>query len=407
MHKTKKKGGGINDIFERLASPVGLVYVSSYIPRRCGIATFTKDLSNAVNLVNPIFLGKIIAMDNGHTSKIDYPPEVKKRVRQEVWSDYKSTADYINKSNEIDLVSLQHEFGLYGGDMGSTIVDFMNLIKKPIVTTLHTVLVNPTDKQKKIIREIYKRSKYVAVMIGGAQQVLKEKYGLNSSKVVSIHHGVPDYPILDSGYWKSKLRLKDKVVMTSINLLSDGKGIEYAIQSIPKIIKEIPKFLYIVVGTTHPVHLKYLKKNFGHDVYRRKLTEMVKSLGIEKNVRFVNRYVSLKELVSFVGASDYYVTPYLDPQQAASGSLAYAIGAGKLCISTAYLYAKEMLTDNRGILVPFRNSDSIAEAVIRLYNNPQEKKQRELNTYEVGRKMTWIYVGHLYFHLFQKALIKS
>jgi glycosyltransferase involved in cell wall biosynthesis len=193
--------------------------------------------------------------------------------------------------------------------------------------------------------------------------------------------------------------------MVSANLLSEWKGIEYAIEAVPKIIRKIPNFLYLVVGQTHPSYLKQQKKEFGRDNYREKLVNTVKYLKIGKHVRFVNKYVSLTKLMHYIGAADYYITPYsIDSQQATSGALAYAIGAGKLCISTPYVYAKEMLGDGRGILVPFKNSQTIADEVKSYYINPEEKLSREERVYEIGRTMTWINVAHLYFHLFKTTL---
>ena len=386
---------------------VRVIYISSYIPRKCGIATYTKDLTNAINLLNPQSFAKIAAMNNGDSSRIKYPHEVVFIVKQEDWLMYKKLAAFINKSSDIEIVSLQHEFCIYGGEMGAFVCDFIDLVKKPIVATLHTVKPNPDKKQKRIINKICDKSKYVVVMIKAASDILEKAYKVDRSKIIVIHHGVPDFPISDTNYWKRKLRLKDRVVMSNINLLGEGKGVEYALQSIPKIAEKIPNFIYLIIGETHPVYLKYQKKIFGKDKYREKLLNIVRDLNIKKNVRFINRYISLEQLIEYIGASDYYITPYLDPQQAASGSLAYAIGAGKLCISTPYLYAKELLSKGRGILVPFRDSEAISEAVIKMHKNSALKRKTELNAYKVGRKMIWVNVGHLYFHLFQQVLNKN
>jgi glycosyltransferase involved in cell wall biosynthesis len=189
--------------------------------------------------------------------------------------------------------------------------------------------------------------------------------------------------------------------MSSINLISPSKGFEYAIEAIPKIVKQVPNFLYLIIGETHPV---YLKENGGVDVYRNYLKKRVRELGIKKHVRFIKEYVSIKKLVKYIGASDYYITPYLEPQQAASGALAYAIGAGTVCISTPFLYAEEMLGKYRGVLVPFRNSEEIAESIIRIEKNPKERDLYENSAYEVGRTMTWYKVAHQYLHLFKYAV---
>lgn len=403
----KQKGSllNISGSLQELTGAVGVVYISTYIPRKCGIATFTKDLTNAINLINPLALAKIIALDNCQTERIKYPPEVKIRIRENVFSDYQKAADFINKSKDIDLVCLQHEFGIFGGDFGEMVVEFISEIRKPIVSTLHTVIQNPTEKQEEIIFNICKRSRYIVVMIEKAAEILASRYSIDPAKIVTIHHGVPDFPKFDTEEFKRELRLKDKVVMTSINLLSDWKGIEYAIGAVPKIIEHIPNFIYIVVGETHPTFLRSLKLKYGKDVYREKLYKLVRDLNLRGHVKFVNRYVSLRELIRFMGASDFYITPYsLDSSQATSGSLAYAIGGGRLCISTPYLYAKEMLSNGRGVLVPFRDSKAIADAVIKVYKNPEQKRKMEGKAYELGRTMTWINVGHLYFHLFRMVI---
>lgn len=395
----------LDEILNEETAPIRVLYVSTYIPRKCGIASFTKDLTNAINLINPISLAQIVAMDNGQNSHVKYPAEVKYKIKQEVLQDYKKMALLINKSSEVDMVCIQHEFGIFGGEMGEYICEFAELLDKPIVTVFHTVSRNPDKKQKEIIFALCKKSKYCVVMSEIAVKILKSKYGVNPQKIVTIHHGVPDFPRLESDLWKAKLRLRGKVVMTSVNLLSEWKGIEYGIKAVPQIIKEIPNFIYLVIGETHPVYLKHLRAKYGRDTYRQKLLKMVRDLNIKKHVRFVNKYVSLGKLIKFIGASDFYITPYsLDPQQTTSGSLAYAVGAGKLCISTPYVYAKEMLSGDRGILVPFKNSRAIAKEVISIYNDPEERERREKKAYEVGRTMTWVNVGHLYFHLFKMAL---
>ena len=238
-------------------------------------------------------------------------------------------------------------------------------------------------------------------MLSNAKNILVEKYGVDRNKIVVIHHGVPDFPKLEAETWKRKIKLSKYTIMSSINLISPSKGLEFAIQAVPGIVKKIPNFLYLIIGETHPV---YLKKNNGNDVYRKKLKKLVKDLSIGKHVRFVNQYLSIKSLMNYVGASDFYITPYLDAQQAASGALAYGIGAGKVCISTPYLYAQEMLGKLRGILVPFKDSESVAEAVVRVMRDSKERELYETNSYLIGRTMTWNNVAHQYLHLFKYAI---
>ena len=388
-----------------LTSCINVLYISTYIPRKCGLATFTKDLTNAINLINPLALAKIAAIDTVNGEKLKYPHEVKYKIRQNEWEDYQKIAEVINKDNNLEIVCLQHEFGIYGGESGNYIINFLDLINKPIVTTLHTVIQKPDKNQKKIIQKIFDRSKYVVVMAEAAVGVLGKVYNVDTDKIAMIHHGVPDFPKLDTFHYKKLLRLKRKIVMVSANLLSEWKGIEYALAAVPKICKKIPNFIYLIVGQTHPSYLKELIKQYGRDVYREKLLDMVKKLKIQRHVRFINKYVSLTKLIHYIGAADFYITPYsIDSQQTTSGALAYAIGAGKLCISTPYVYAKEMLGKSKGILVPFKDSSAISSEVVEIYNKPKEKAKREALTYEIGRTMTWINVAHLYFHLFKMTL---
>ncbi|MCL5409825.1 MAG: glycosyltransferase, partial [Patescibacteria group bacterium] len=355
---------------QRITRPVCVLYVSSYIPRKCGIATFTKDLTNAVNLINPLCPAEIAAMDNQISESLDYPHEVKFRIRENVWADYRKVINTVNKDDHYQAVCLEHEYGIYGGPDGDLAIRMVKAIKKPILVTLHTVLAEPSPKMKKILQTVCQKATFVVVMLEAAAEILEHTYGIDPKKIAVIHHGVPDFPKLNLIEWKKRLGLEKKVVMTSINLLSEQKGIEYAIRSLPQIKKEIPNIVYQIVGQTHPVLLKQAN---GQDTYREYLTKLVNKLKVSKYVSFVNRYVSLSELVGYIGATDYYVTPYLNPQQAASGALAYAIGAGKVCISTPYLYAKEMLSDGRGQIVDFLTSQPIAETVVRLTKDGDER----------------------------------
>ena len=384
-----------------ITKPVNVLYLSSYIPRKCGIATFTKDLTNAMNLINPLSIARILAFDNPLMEKIDYPPEVVLRIRENEKRDYQKAVRFINRHEEVDVVCLEHEFGLFGCNNGEKILELIKGIDKPIVSTFHTILKDPSEEQKRVIQEIGRRSTYMIAMLGQSVKTLKEIYNLPTRKMVVIPHGVPDFPRANTQRLKRKFRLEGKVVMASSNLLSPVKGIELAIRSIPEIIEKVPNFLYLVLGETHPV---YIKDHGNKDEYRELLVGLTKKLGITKHVKFVNRYLSLQELINYVGACDYYVTPYLDPQQSASGALAYAIGAGKTCISTPYPYAKEMLSRGRGTLVPFKDSGAIAKAVIDLELNPDKKQDIEEKAYEMGRTMTWNSVAHQYYHLFHFAL---
>ncbi len=376
-----------------------MLFLSTYVPRKCGIATFTRDLTTALRKLDHRGKVSIVAMDNDLSKDLIYPDEVVSRVRENEWADYLAVAKSVNESREHELVVIQHEYGIFGRNDGELVVDFVKEVKKPVVTTLHTILENPTPRQRKILIDLCERSHMVVVMLEAARDMLIEKYGIDASKVTVIHHGVPDFAKMNSEEWKGKLNLSGRVVMCSINLLSEQKGIEYVVASLPSIIAEVPEVIYLIVGQTHPSYLAAM----GRDIYRERLEKMVVDLELSQHVKFINEYVSLEKLVELVTASDFYITAYLDPQQAASGALAYAIGAGKLCISTPYLYAQEMLGDGRGILVPFRDSLSISRAVCEMIEFPLKRVGYEVKTYDLGRSMIWSNVARQYQDIYNLA----
>ena len=377
-----------------------VIYVGSYIPRKCGIATFTKDLTNAVNVLNPYNLGEIMAI-NDNTNTYDYPWEVKFRINQDDLKTYISAAEYINNSSA-ELVCFQHEFGLFGGKNGEYVIPFLEQIKKPIVTTFHSVPEEPLEAQKEIICRICSLSAACVVMINSIVERLISVYGVDRKKIVVIPHGVPDIPFGATEHFKRQLRLGGRFILNSTNLLSANKGIEFAIEAIPAVVKEIPKFLYLVVGETHPV----VKRIRGEE-YRKKLESLVKKLRVRRHVKFVNRYVTLEELIAYLRASDIYITPYLDPGQVASGTLSYAVGAGKACVSTPYHYAREVLGDERGVLVPFSDASAIAKAIIKFYKEAKFRSHLERRAYDYGRLMIWPSVALGYLDLFKLVLQKA
>lgn len=391
----------IQDELKRITTPLRIAYISTSVPRRCGIATFTHDLSKAMNLLNPTYPAQYIALDNDISKKLTYSRDVKVRIRENEWVDYQNVIDYLNSPSGPEVISLQHEYGIFGKNAGKFAALLTDLVDKPVVTTFHTILTDPSRLKREIVSRISDQSAFVVVMLALAASILENKYQVDPKKIVVIPHGVPDFPRLHPREWKTQLGLNDRVVMTSTNLLSPTKGIEYAVGSLPEITKVIPNFLYLVIGQTHPV---YLTETGRQDLYRQRLRDLAKQLGVQQHVRFIKRYVSLKELVNYIGASDFYVTPYLDPQQSASGSLSHAIGGGKVCISTPYLYAGEVLSRGRGILVPFRDSHAISQAVVRLAKNPKRLQEYERRAWQFGRSMTWVNVAHQYYHLFNTAV---
>ena len=375
------------------------IYISSFIPRKCGIATYTKDLTEAINLINPYCKAEIFALVKPE-DKIGYPPEVKFEINQYEIDSYIKAAKRINRSSA-DIVILEHEFGLYGGEFGEYIIKLLELLKKPLIITSHTI---PDDASKGyglVLKDVIKSAEKVIVMMPQSKGKLMEQYNYPGEKIEIIPHGVPDIPLEPNDIYKRKKRLEDRLIIGNINLLSEVKGIEYTLEALRAIKRKFPNVLYLIIGQTHPVVLQTAGEK-----YRNFLKEKIRSYGLYENVRFINKYLSLNELVDWLKAIDIYITPYLDPQQSASGALAYAVGAGKVCISTPYLYAKEILSNGRGIIVPFRDSQAIANAVIDIFKDPQKKSTIEKKTYKFGRLMTWYNIALQHLKLFDEVIAK-
>jgi len=378
---------------------INCIYISSYVPRKCGIATYTSDLTRAIDLINPYCESKIIALIRPE-DKINHPPEVKFKINQDEIDSYIKAAHYINKSRT-DIVVLEHEFGLYGGEFGKYIIKLIELIKKPLIITAHTIPDDSNNGYGLVLKDVIKFADKVIVMMPESLEKLVKRYDYPKEKIDIIPHGVPDIPLEPNYKYKKKKRLEDKVILGNINLLSAVKGLEYTIEALKKIKKKLNNVLYLIIGQTHPIVLEAEGQK-----YKNFLKEKIKHYNLQENVKFINKYMSLKELVVWLRIIDIYITPYLNPQQSTSGALAYAIGAGKLCISTPYLYAKEVLAEGRGIIVPFRNSQAIADAVIDICKNPQRKLEMEKKAHKFGRLMTWYNVALQHLELFNEILDK-
>lgn len=376
-----------------------LAFISTYIPRKCGIATYTKDLVNGINTLNPERLAEIIAMDDAVSAKLDYPWEVTRRIRQNEWEDYERVLEYLNNSI-IDLVSIQHEYGIFGGPDGDYIVKFVKQLKKPFVVTLHTILRNPSDHQREILTHLGELAEVMIVMLPAAANQLHTIYGVAREKIVAIPHGAPDMPFEKSSERaKSELGLSGRRVMSSINLISRGKGYEYVLEALPDVVKKYPDLLYLIIGQTHPIVLE----REGEE-YRQTLESLVAKYHLEGNVRFINRYVSLEELVDYIRASDICVTPYENLEQISSGALAYAIAAGKVCVSTPYAFAKQSFAGGRGYFIEPKRPESVSKALLRILNYPDEAFTVRKKCYLEGRKMTWPRVGYSYLETFEDVL---
>ncbi|MBS3733399.1 MAG: glycosyltransferase family 4 protein [Phycisphaerae bacterium] len=374
-----------------------IAFLSDYLPRQCGIATFTHDLCEAVATQAGRKYEVFAVATNDVPEGYPYPERVRFEMRQSVRADYRLAAEFLN-IQQVSAVCLQHEYGIFGGACGSHILALLTRLRRPLVTTLHTVLKEPSRQQLQVLKQIAEHSDRIVVMSDVARGMLGDIYDVPEDKIALIPHGIPDVPFVDPTFFKDQFGVEGRTVMLTFGLLSPGKGIEYAIEALPKIVAEHPEIIYIVLGATHP----HIKRESGEE-YRNALMRRVNELGMSDHVMFVNRFVEMDELCEFLGAADLYVTPYLQEAQITSGTLAYAMGTGKAVVSTAYWYAQEMLADERGRLVPFRNSDAIAEQVVDLLDNETERHAIRKRAYNYCRKMTWKRVAQDYLDLFQTA----
>jgi glycosyltransferase involved in cell wall biosynthesis len=383
-----------NSYLDSLERPVKATYISSYIPRKCGIATFTKDLTTAINALNPQYLAQIVALQP-EIENLTYPWEVKQIIAKQDVESYKEAARRINES-DCEAVSLQHEFGLFGGGSeGEFVLTLIKELHKPVVTTVHTILDNPSEAHKAVFTEICQRSAAVVVMLPNVQKRLEEVYGISSDNVVVIHHGVAGRPFSTKEN-KPKFGWQDKKVLLMSGLIGPDKGIDYAIEAMPKILAQVPNAELVIVGQTHPEILAAEGEK-----YRNSLIALTEKLGCANHVTFVNEYQSLTNLLAYYEACDIFLTPHLNPQQVTSGTLAYAIGLGKATISTNYRYATEVLAEDRGILVDFKNSDQIADAAVAILTKAELQATLENNAYDYGRQMSWPRVAERYLNLFR------
>ena len=386
-----------------MPKPLKIAFISTYPPRQCGLATYTADLLDSINKMYQVnsklkeeTLLEVIAL-NKSQEQYSYSREVTFHIRDQHRGDYRRAADFINLS-PIEVVSLQHEFGIFGGEDGNYILHLLASLNKPVVTTLHTVLRDPSPGQKQTLSRICQHSTLVVVQAGMAGKLLQEVYGVPESKITMIHHGAPDVPFLDPAYYKDQFQAEGKKVLLTFGLLSPSKGLEYAIEAMAEVVKEVPNALYIILGATHPE----VKRVHGEQ-YRLSLEKLVRKLGLTKNVAFYNQYVTLEKLIQFLVATDIYITPYISQEQAVSGTLAYAIACGKAIISTPYWYAQEMLADGRGMLVPPRDSKALAAAIVELLLDEEKRNSMRKQAYQFGRQMIWKEVARKYAFAFDNA----
>ena len=373
-----------------------VAFLGDYLPRKCGIATFTTDLRCAISAEFPALLCPVLAV-NDVDAGYDYPPEVRFEIVEQDLSSYLRAADFLNITG-VDVLCVEHEFGIFGGPAGSHVLALLRELRMPVVTTLHTVLRDPNGEQRRVMRELTRCSARLAVMSERGRGFLRDIYGVPDAKIDVIPHGIPDTPFADSKPFKGEFAVAGRQVLLTFGLLSPNKGIEYALRALPEIIRECPHVVYIVVGQTHP----NLLRNEG-EAYRLGLERLAKELGVQRHVVFFNRFVELDELMRFIGAADIYVTPYLTETQITSGTLAYAFGAGNAVVSTPYWHAAELLAEGRGKLVPFRDSPAIAQAVIALLRDGPGRDAMRETAYRLGREMVWSRIAQRYGKSFERA----
>ena len=371
--------------------------IGNYLPRQCGIATFTTDLVEGLSAEAPDIYCWAAAM-NDKPEGYPYPEKVRFEINQNKLTDYSVAAQFLNIS-QTDIVCLQHEYGLFGGPAGSHLLKLLGDLRMPVVTTLHTVLKDPAPEYRAVMCKLSDLSDKLVVMSRKASDFLKDIYAVPDEKIVFIHHGIPDTPFIDPSFYKDKFGVEGKKVLLTFGLLSPNKGIENVLQALPAIIKKNPDVVYIILGATHPHVLK-----LHGDAYRIMLQQLVRKLDIGEHVIFQNRFVELKELCEFLGLADIYVTPYLEEAQITSGTLAYAMGTGKAVLSTPYWYATEMLAEGRGRIVPFHNPDAIAEQIIDLLDNDVDRDVMRKKAYMFSRDAVWKEVSRKYLQVFSEVL---
>ncbi len=378
--------------------PVRAAIVGNHLPRQCGIATFTTDLCDALSAEYGD-AGLLVVAVNDPQSSYVYPTRVRFQIAEADLSSYRATASSLNSSN-VDLVCLQHEYGIFGGNAGSYVLELLQRLTMPVVTTLHTVLSQPDREQRRVMQEIAARSERLIVMSEYSSRVLQDVFEVSDEKIDLIPHGIPDLPFVEPDVYKDALSIAGKLVLLTFGLLSPNKGFENVIRALPRILAHHRNVVYVIAGATHP----HVRAREG-DRYRDELQALARELGVERQVIFHNRFVSPGEMASLVGSADIYITPYCHQAQAVSGTLAYAMGAGKAIISTPYWHAAELLNDGRGVLVPFENPAAIATEAIELLDNDAKRHAMRKRAYFFARKMVWNQVAQSYMRSFVRARV--
>ena len=376
-----------------------ILFMGTYPPRECGIATFTRDLTTAVNkTIAPRLETKILAINKNGSNIYNYPKNVIYQISDNDVDDYIQTAKLINRDNKIKLVCIQHEFGIFGGEYGDHLLAFLEILEKPVVLTFHSVLPSPNDRLRKAVIALAERVQTIIVMTKTGVDILRRDYELTTS-IKIIPHGIPTVKFETQKREKRQLGFKDKIILSSFGLMSCGKGYEVVIESLPEIVKRFPKLLYLIVGETHPV----VRKHEGEE-YRNFLEEKVKELGLQKNVKFYNKYLTLDEIIQYLKASDVYISSSKDPNQITSGTLSYAMGCGRAVVSTPFIHAKDAVKKDKGILAEFDDPESFSKAIISILSSRKTRRSMEEHAYHHSRSMTWPNVALSYDRVFRENL---
>ena len=384
---------------QEASGPASIAFLSSFPPRACGIATFTADLADAVDQAQPeASPAQVIAIQSG-AQPYRYGPRVRWTIERDLRSSYEEAAAAINHAS-VQVVSIQHEYGLFGGEQGANLLAFVQAVQKPVVLTLHTVLEQPGPALRRVTEALAEASSGVVVLAERAKQILAEYYpGVPQEKLWFIPHGTPVTTLQSTVRMKRALGWEHRAILSTFGLLSPGKGIEDALAAVPRVVERHPEVLYLVLGETHPE----VRRQQG-EAYRDHLERRVEALGLQRHVLFENRYLTLAEVFAYLQATDVYVIPYLNPLQISSGTLAYALAAGKAIVSTPFIYAQEILSQGRGLLARFKDSDSLAAGINLLLEQPELRRQMEQAAYAYGAQMHWPQVGRAYRQVFQRVL---
>lgn len=381
---------------QSMKKPPGITFLGSYPPRRCGIATFTRDLRGAVADCHPGAGCAVLSVTDPGRS-YDYPSEVRFEIPEPDLPSYLRAAEFLNLSRS-DVLCVQHEFGIFGGVAGSHVVGLLQRARMPKVVTFHTILKDPDDEQRRVFHQLIDCATRLVCMSRKGRELLESIYQAPAAKIAVIPHGIPDVPFVDPDCYKDQFDVADRPVLLTFGLLSPGKGIEHAIEALPAIVERHPQVVYIILGATHP----NLIRDHGES-YRMSLAQLARRLGVADNVMFVNRYVTVDELREYIAAADIYLTPYLNEAQITSGTLAYCFGAGKAVVSTPYWHAAELLDGDRGMLVPFRDSTAISDAVNHLLDDEAALQAMRRRAYQDGRGMLWSRTAEAYLRVFDEA----